>query len=831
MKRSRSWLKRVIRLILVVGVVFFLLGGFSTIWAITLPIPDFETFFDQQIAEQSTKIYDRTGEILLYDVRGVRQSTVPFEEIPSSVKLATLAIEDADFYQHGGIQPSAIVRAFWVNLTSGEIRQGGSTITQQVVKNSLLTKDKTLTRKIKEAVLSLKLEKTMTKDEILNVYLNQTLYGGNIYGVQEAARAYFKKDIKNITLAEAAYLAAMPQSPNYYSPYGSNKDKLEARKNLVLDQMAKNGFITTEIRDRAKKEKVVFYEKINQGIKAPHFVFWLKDYLDQHYGQENIETNNFKIITTIDWPLQQKVEELAKKYGAENEVKFKAQNNSVVVIDPKTGQILALTGSRDYFNQEIDGNFNVATAHRQPGSSFKPFVYATAFNKGYTDQTVVFDLKTEFNASCDPTGKPLVGTKASECYMPQNYDSQYLGPITLRDALAQSRNIPAIKVLYLTGINNALETARKMGISSLGTKNQYGLTLVLGGGEVSLLEMTGAYGIFAQDGVKHETTGILKMISPENEVLEEYQDKSGEVLPANSARLISDILSDDNARLPAYGPNSPLYFPGRQVAVKTGTTNDYKDVWILGYTPSIVIGAWSGNNDNTPMEKKVAGTIVSPMWHAIMAEALKTVPVENFIPPTVNYTGLKPVLRGFWQGSETRLVDLPATTNQISNKAEILKVNVHSILYWLNKDNPLGPAPFVPSADPQFRLWEYPIQKWFASNKLKNGQEITMTNLVEYNPNLINQINFSSPLAGASYKKDDLIRAVLVLPADLNLSRADYFVNENLVASVKSKPFVFSFRATDFNVATTGPNTLRVNLYDQTSQNFTKTTIFNLLEE
>ncbi len=750
MKRTFFSFRKIARLILFGGILIFLFGGFSTIWAITLPVPDFESFFEKQITEQSTKIYDRSGEILLYDVRGVRQTAVGFAEIPSAIKLATLAIEDAGFYQHQGIQPSSIARAFLVNFKSGGVKQGGSTITQQVVKNSLLTRDKTLTRKIKEVILSVKLEKTMSKDEILNVYLNQTPYGGNIYGVQEASRAYFKKDVRNITLAEAAYLAAMPQAPNYYSPYGTHRDKLEERKNLVLDRMFDVGFITKDIRDRAKQERVVFYEKINQSIKAPHFVFWLKDYLDKRYGKDNIETNSFKVISTIDWNLQQKVEELAKTYGDQNEKNFGAQNNSVVVIDPRTGQILALTGSRDYFNQEISGNFNVATAHRQPGSSFKPFVYATAFNRGYTDKTILFDLKTEFNTNCDPTGKPLAGAKASDCYMPRNYDNTYLGPMTLRDALAQSRNIPAIKVLYLAGINNSLATAKKMGITSLGTKNQYGLTLVLGGGEVSLLEMTGAYGAFSQEGVKHETVGILKVTGPQNNTLEEYTDKSEQVLPTNTARMISDILSDNKARQPAYSPNSPLFFPGRQVAVKTGTTNDYKDAWIIGYTPSFVVGAWAGNNDNTPMEKKVAGTIIAPLWHAVMAEVTKNTQAETFIPPSINYVGLKPVLRGFWQGGQIRDFYLPTIPGQTAKKVEILTVNAHSILYWLDKNNPLGPAPYNPEADQQFRLWDYPVQMWFRTNKLKNGQEIIIDQPENKQGPLEQLINISSSTASST---------------------------------------------------------------------------------
>lgn len=729
MKRGLFPFKKIRNLILVVAILFLFTGSFSVIWAITLPIPDFESYFNKQIAEQSTKIYDRTGEVLLYDVRGVRQSTVSFEEIPQWVKLATIAIEDDNFYNHQGIQPSSIARAFLVNLFSGQVRQGGSTITQQVVKNSLLTKDKTITRKIKEAVLSLKLERSMAKDEILNIYLNQSPYSGNIYGVQEAARAYFKKDVKDVSLAEAAYLAAIPQAPNYYSPYGENKDKLEERKNTVLNRMLKVGFIDKETAEEAKKERVVFYEKINQGIKAPHFVFWLKEYLDKRYGKENIETNNFKIITSINWEIQQIVEELAKKYGDENEIKFGAQNNSVVVLDPKTGQILALTGSRDYFNEKIDGNFNVATAYRQPGSSFKPFVYAAAFNKGYTDKTVVFDLRTEFNTNCSPLGQPLTG--GVSCYMPQNYDGRYVGPITFRDALAQSRNIPAIKVLYLAGIDNSLNLAKKMGITSLTDKNRYGLTLVLGGGEVSLLEMVGAYSVFSQDGLRHKTTGLLKVVGPQGETLEEYRDVVEEVLPTNTARLISDILSDNQARQPAYAPNSPLFIPGRQVAVKTGTTNDYKDAWIIGYTPNIVVGAWAGNNDNTSMEKRVAGTIISPLWNAVTVEILKKLPIEYFNQPVINYEPLKPVLRGFWQGGETRLVYLPTTPEQKLNKVEVLKVDVRSILYWLDKNNPLGPSP-LNERDPQFRLWDYPIQKWFETNQLKNGEEITISSQVEY---------------------------------------------------------------------------------------------------
>jgi 1A family penicillin-binding protein len=815
MSKHKKITHNIYSLILFIITVFLLLGSFSTIWAITLPVPDFETFFTKQIAEQSMKIYDRTGETLLYDVKGVRRTPVVFGTIPQVVKNATLAIEDAGFYQHKGIQPTSIARAFLVNLVSGGVAQGGSTITQQVVKNSLLTRDKTITRKIKEVVLSVKLENSMTKDEILNVYLNQSPYGGNIYGVQEAAKAYFHKDIGQITMAEAAYLAALPQAPNYYSPYGANKDKLEQRKNLVLSRMLEVKFITKAEYDKAKAERVTFYEKINQGIKAPHFVTWLKDDLALRYGLDNIENNNFKVISTINWDLQQKVEELAKKHGDENEIKFNAKNNSIVILDPKTGQILAFTGSRDFFNQAIKGNFNVATAYRQPGSSFKPFVYAAAFNKGYTDQTILFDLKTEFNTNCSPTSKPI--TAGAKCYSPQDYDGKYPGPLTLRQALGQSRNVPAVKLLYLVGINNALDLAKKMGITNLGDKNQYGLTLVLGGGEVSLLDMTGAYGAFAADGIKHTTNGILSITGPNGNKLEEYKDESEEVLPPNTARLVTDILADDNARAPAYGVHSNLWFGNRQVAVKTGTTNDYKDAWVIGYTPNVVVGAWAGNSDNTPMEKKVAGYLLTPLWSAVMKEALAITPNERFVPPVVNYAGIAPVLRGYWQGGEAQNI----------NGQEFLNINVHSILYWIDKNNPLGGKPGNPASDPQFKLWEYPIQQWLKTKPQRLGGVLPMSQPNPDQIRLLNQIEILSPVGENNYPLQNDIKISLILPSNLTINQVDYFIDNNKLTSTKISPFDLAFNPEESQLAK-GKHEFKAIIYDQTGNTVTKTTSFTL---
>jgi membrane peptidoglycan carboxypeptidase len=455
--------------------------GIITFWISTFKMPDLKSF-EERTVSQSTKIYDRTGEILLFDVnQDIKREVVPFADISPNIKKAVVAIEDAGFYNHGGIQIKAIIRAVFDNLTGGS--GGGSTITQQVIKNSLLTSEKAISRKLKEWVLAIKLDRTMSKDDILSIYLNENPYGGSIYGVEEAAQTFFKKKASDVTLAEAAYLAAIPNAPTYYSPYGNNKDKLDARKNLVLQRMLDNDLITKTEFEKSKKEVVTFLPKQGNSLKAPHFVEYIRAYLENKYGEKVVREDGLKVITTLNYDLQTKAEEIVKKYAFENKKNFNAENAAMVAIDPKTGEILVMVGSRDYFDQEIDGNFNVALAHRQPGSTFKPFVYATAFNKGYTPDTVLFDLPTEFQTTCDVQGKPIGNTNPDDCYMPENYDGKYLGPITLREALAQSRNVPAIKTLYLAGIKDSLETAKNMGITSLGNKDQYGLTLVLGGGE------------------------------------------------------------------------------------------------------------------------------------------------------------------------------------------------------------------------------------------------------------------------------------------------------------------------------------------------------------
>lgn len=689
-----------------------LVAGILLIWVSSFQIPSLNTIEDRKVS-QSTKIYDNTGKILLYDVHNkAKRTIVSLDSISQYIKDATISIEDKDFYTHKGFKPTSFTRAVIANFVSREYSQGGSTITQQVVKNSLLVGDKTITRKLKEIALSLKLENVITKDQILGMYLNENPYGGTIYGVEEASQTFFATTSGSVTLAQAAYLAALPQAPTYYSPYGKNREQLDKRKNLVLREMFEDKKITQEQYDEAVAEKVNFLPQSSVGIKAPHFVMYVKDYLEKKYGEDVLEQGGLRVITTLNYELQAKAEAIAKQYAESNEKNFNGSNDAFIAINPKTGGILTMVGSRDYFDKKIDGNFNVTLARRQPGSTFKPFVYAEAFVKGYTPETVLFDVPTQFAAKCAVDNF----TSENDCYSPGNYDDKFRGPMTLRDSLAQSINIPSVKALYLAGVKDSIQLAENMGINNLGNANTYGLTLVLGGGEVSLLDMTSAYGVFAAEGVRNPHVSILKVEDKNGKILEEFSPRPTTVLDAEVARKISDILNDNAARTPLYGSNSSLYFPGRDVAAKTGTTNNYKDAWIIGYTPDIVVGTWAGNNNNTPMAKKVSGLIVAPMWRAFMEEVLKSDPANTFTKPQKEDSfSIKPVLRGKWQGGISSV--LPETVVDPNNPPfESLSGGVHSILYWVNKDDPRGPQPNNPGSDSQFNHWEYAVRLWATQN-------------------------------------------------------------------------------------------------------------------
>lgn len=601
-------------------------------------VPDPTVISERRVTE-STKIYDRTGNVLLYDIHGEEKRTIiPWDQIPASVKNATLASEDADFYTHTGLDFRGILRAFYKNFTSLSISEGGSTITQQLIKKALLTDERTLTRKIKETILSIELEKRFTKDEILWMYLNQIPYGSNAYGVEAAAQSYFGKAAKDLNNAEGALLAAMIKAPSYYSPYGNHVPELMARRDFILERMHTLGYIDEAELKVALMEKHEF-KRIKDNILAPHFVIMVRDYLNKKYGEDVVQNDGLKVITTLDAEMQKAAEESVTKYGEINAQKYRASNAALVAIDPKTGQILTMIGSRDYFDIANEGNFNVATAQRQPGSSFKPIAYAKALEDGLTDSYILNDVRTEFNPNCDPSGTQTIGSNGSRCYHPQNYDGRFRGPVTMRQALAQSLNIPSVKILQLAGVPETIDLAHDLGITTLDDPSKYGLALVLGGGEVKLVDLVSAYGVFANDGIKNESNFILKVVTGNGEVLEEYKEDSSRVLDAEVARVISDMLSDNSARGPVFGYNSSLHFPGKQVAAKTGTTQENRDAWVVGYTPAVAVGVWVGNNNNSPMTAAGAGiSAAGPMWHEFMNVITNRYPSGYFTPPSPKET-------------------------------------------------------------------------------------------------------------------------------------------------------------------------------------------------
>lgn len=607
--------------------------GLFIYYAKDLPRP--EKFTERAFIE-STKIYDRTGEVLLYELYGEeKREIISLSEMPEHLKQALIATEDANFYSHHGVDIWGIIRAIKINLSIGQPLYGGSTISQQLIRSTFLTREKSIKRKVREMILALELERRYPKDQILEWYLNQIPLGINIYGVEAASKTYFNKPAKELSLSESAVLVALIKAPSYYTPFGSHVEELLGRKDYVLNRMVQEKYITSEQAEEAKSV-VLEFAKVSQMIKAPHFVLHIQEYLFKTYGKNFLEEEGYRIYTTLDWDLQQAAEEAIEQGVARNK-KNKAHNASLVAINPKNGEILSMVGSADWFgdsypegcisgkNCQFDPKLNVATYRigRQPGSSFKPFVYATAFQNGYDDEYIVIDEKTNF------------GVWGNKEYIPQNYDGLFRGPVTLREALAQSLNIPSVKVLLdLAGLQESINTARKSGLTTLKeSASFYGPAIVLGGGEVRLIDMVSAYGVFATEGRKQPAISILRIEDSKGNIIEQKKKTSRKILDEQTARLLNDILSDNEARSPMFGYNSPLYFPNYQVAAKTGTTDNWRDAWTIGYTPGIVAGVWVGNNDNSPMAKKPGIMFSTPIWHQFMETALAKLPQENFTPP------------------------------------------------------------------------------------------------------------------------------------------------------------------------------------------------------
>lgn len=747
-----------------------------------LPSPD--KLINREVAE-STKIYDRTGTIILYEISGDQKRTlVDLKDIPKNVQKATIAIEDKNFYNHKGFSVWAIARTAITNVLFNK-KAGGSTLTQQFVKNAVLTNEKKFTRKIKELILAYRLEKQFTKDEILQMYLNEIPYGSSAYGVQTASQYYFGKPVNETNLAEAAILAALPQGPSRYSPYGPNKDLLISRQKYILDLMVEQGYVTKEEAENAKNTPLAFQNRID-NITAPHFVMYLKELLSEKYGEKTVEQGGLKIITTLDVEKQKIAERVVKEYALKNQVKYNASNASLVSIDPKTGQVLAMVGSRDYFDTTIDGQVNVAVKNRQPGSSFKPIAYTEAFIKGYLPETKIYDVATNFS------------TDASNDYIPQNYNGQDHGPVSFRMALAGSLNIPAVKVLYLAGIDDVIKFAQTLGYSTLTNKDQYGLTLVLGGGEVKLLEHTNAFSAFAQEGKLPELNFVLKIEDNKGTVLEEFKEpKITDVFPANIARMTNSVLSDNGARSYVFGANNYLVLGNRPAAAKTGTTNDYRDAWTVGYTPSLVTGVWAGNNDNSKMKIGADGSqIAAPIWRDYMREALANSPVENFNAYTIP-EGTKSIIMG--TGFAETKVKIDKSSGLLATDLTPLEFVEeksffvpHDLLYYIDKNNPNGDAPANPASDPQFALWEKGVANWVERQKKKDPsfatgeppKESDTVHTLENRPNFV-----VWGLADGQTISQALPETSIQGSAPRGISRAEYYFNDRLFATNFSYPF------------------------------------------
>ncbi len=640
--------------LLAVLAVFFIFVFYSK----DLPRP--EVFAEKHFTE-STKIYDRTGTVLLYEIYGEEKRTiVPSEKIPEKLKEAVIATEDANFYNHFGIDIEGILRSVLINLKIGRLSVGGSTIPQQLIRSAFFTSEKTIERKVREIILAVELNRRYSKKQILDWYLNQIPFGQNSYGVESASQIYFGKSVSEISTAESAVLAALIQMPSYFSPYGENKDDLLERKDYVLERMLERGYLTGEEATAAKEEVINF--KSPTGIKAPHFVLYvIENYLKPKYGQDldYLKQNGIKIYTSLDWEMQLLAENAVEE-GVERNKMYNAHNAALVAISPANGEILAMVGSTDWFADPypqnctagedclLDPKFNAAVGTkespgRQPGSAFKPFVYATAFEKGYNSLTQVTD---------EPTNFGLWGDKE---YIPQNYDGLFRGWVSLRQSLAQSLNVPSIKTLFLAGseekvesldindfsgmenillkgLERSIATARDMGITTLDKPlSSYGPAIVLGGGEVKLLDITSAYGTFAAGGLATSPVSIIKVEDYNGNVLEENKKTQKRVLSSEVAGLVNDILSDNEARAPMFGARSHLYFEGYKVAAKTGTTDNYRDAWTIGYTPSITVGVWVGNSNNESMTRsQPAATVAGPIFNNFLKGILPNLPQQQF---------------------------------------------------------------------------------------------------------------------------------------------------------------------------------------------------------
>ncbi|MEX2012626.1 MAG: transglycosylase domain-containing protein [Patescibacteria group bacterium] len=747
------------------------------------------------VSASSTRLFDRNLKPL-YTISGEKKRIiVDKEDIPDIVKQATIALEDKDFYHHHGLDFRGVARA----VLFGGSRGGGSTINQQFIKNTVLSSERTIVRKAKEAILAIELEFLFSKDDILAMYLNEIPYGGNNYGVEAAAKSFFNKSVGDLSLAQAATLAALPQAPTTLSPYGPNTDRLIARRNLTLQLMADQGYITDEQAQKAQKTKLKVVAR-HDAIAAPHFVLYVKDWLVKHFtdelgdaqlAEQKVEEGGLTVVTTLDLKNQKIAEAaVANSVSSGALARASASNAGLVSIDPKRGEVLAMVGSVDYFQEQF-GAYNIATAQRQPGSSFKPIIYATAFKEKYNPATTLFDLRTDFGN-----------------YIPNNFDSRFRGPVTIRQAIGNSLNIPAVKALALVGVDKALETSEDLGITTLTDKDRYGLSLALGGGEVKLVDMVTAYGVFANNGVLMPTTPVLKITDSDQKTLYDHSDpKDGRlVLDPQIAYQISDILSDVDAKRAVFTFSLPnLTLSDRPVASKTGTTNNYKDAWTMGYTPQIVTGVWAGNNDFTAMNRVGGSTVAAPIWDYYMERVHENLDVERFSRPDgieeiavdqlsnkLPVEGSKVITDIFarWQ--------IPTEKDDVHVKVRVCKEN--GLLAGSDIPDELAQLKtfaYVQSEIPENPKWENPVRAWARQNGLDKRpptEECTVSDSTKPS------INITSPSNGQVVSGTFSMAASASSPS--GIKQVDFYIDNSKVASDKKSPYKANYNSNNLSNGT-----------------------------
>jgi len=809
---NRAKLYKGLAIFILIGISSFVLG--TTIlfawYAKDLPRPDKV----RRMEGLSTVIYDRNGEVL-YDVFA-DQNRIPieFNEIPKFLKDATIAIEDKDFYKHQGFDPIGYLRALKQILIYRNLA-GGSTLTQQLVKTVLLTSERTLPRKIKEFILAVQIEKKYSKDQILQMYLNEAPYGGTAWGVEAAAKSYFGKHAKDLTLIESAILAGLPQSPSYYSLNTSTNKAYVWRTQQVLRRMREDDYITKQQESDLGKELLnIKFQQSGFNIKAPHFVMYVRQKLVEQFGEKMVEGGGLRVTTALDYKIQEQAEKIVSE-EAEKLKAYKAENAASVVLNAKTGEILSMVGSKDYFSKEIDGNVNVTVSERQPGSSGKPILYASALSRGYTAASLLMDVKTEF-----PSGDPL-----KPLYTPENYDGKFHGPMQLRFILGNSINIPAVKMAGLVGIKNVMQQGYDMGIStwepSEANMKNVGLSIALGGREVKLLELASAYGVFAREGVKHEPVAILKVANAQNKVFYEYHQANGKkVLGEDVAFIISHILSDNNARQMAFGTNSYLVIPNKTVAVKTGTTDQKRDNWTIGYTPSFVVGVWVGNNDNKPMNPSITSGVTgaAPIWNRITKAVLKGQADEEFKKPqNVKAFEIDAFADGTPFGSSAKRTEyfISGTEPQgISPVYQRLKISknddkklanpveigagdyIEKDFLVLKEDDPV-------SLDGKNR-WQEGIDNWISSQNderykvPKETSQAAGDRVVLKIKNPQNEFQYNDhdvPIEALALAKRDVVKMEVYVNGSLKFDKAGNSVNEKI--TLPTGPHEIKFKATD----------------------------------